>query len=126
MAQTFVRNIEIYEDIINDLISSFNFSIIGDYKSVIIEENNTIYEIVSSNNKNQSSNTSKIDFGQCISVLKNYYRIAQNESLIILKMDTYIEGKTGPTSLYEIFYPLENSENLVKLDLTPCEGEKIH
>ena len=115
----------IYEDIINDLISSFNFSIIGDYKSVIIEENNTIYEIVSSNNKNQSSNTSKIDFGQCISVLKNYYRIAQNESLIILKMDTYIEGKTGPTSLYEIFYPLENSENLVKLDLTPCEGEKI-
>ena len=40
-------------------------------------------------------------------------------------MDTYIEGKTGPTSLYEIFYPLYSNDKLVRLDLTPCEGQKI-
>ena len=40
-------------------------------------------------------------------------------------MDTFTEGKTGPTSLYEIFYPLDNANRLVKLSLTPCEGEKI-
>ena len=115
----------IYDDIVIDLTNSFNYSIITDYKSVIIEENNTIYEIVSSNNKNPNSKTSKIDFGKCDSLLKNFYGIEQNKSLIILKMDTYIEGKTGPTSVYEIFYPMDNSESLVKLSLTPCEGEKI-
>ena len=41
-------------------------------------------------------------------------------------MDTFTEGKTGPTSLYEIFYPFENSEKLIKLELTACEGEKIN
>ena len=40
-------------------------------------------------------------------------------------MDTFIEGKTGPTTLYEIFYHFENSSNLIKLGLTPCEGEII-
>ena len=99
----------IYEDISKNLISSFNYSIVTDYKPVVIEENKTIYEIITSNNKNQNSNTSKMVFGKCEFLLKNYYGIEQNESLIILKMDTFIEGKTGPTSLYEIFYPLDNS-----------------
>ena len=115
----------IYNDISKNLISSFNYSIITDNQSVIIEEKETIYEIISSNNKNPNKKTSYIDLGKCESILKNFYEINQNESLIILKMDTFVEGKTGATSVYEIFYPLENSITLVKLCLTVCEGEKI-
>ena len=40
-------------------------------------------------------------------------------------MDAYIEGKIGPTVVYEIFYPIENSINLVQLDISICEGERI-
>ena len=115
----------IYDDISKNLIGSFNYSMITDYNPVIVEENSTIYEIITSNNKYQNPNTSKIDFGRCESLLKNFYSIEQNESFLILKMDTFIEGKTGPTTLYEIFYHFDNSPNLVKLQLTPCEGEKI-
>ena len=46
-------NIVIYEDISKNLISSFNYSIVTDYKPVVIEENKTIYEIITSNNKIQ-------------------------------------------------------------------------
>ena len=115
----------IFKDISKDLTNSFNYSIITDNQTVVVEENETIYEIISSKNKNQKSKTSYIDFGKCESVLKNYYELDQNESFIILKMDTFIEGKTGPTSVYQLFYPLYDPEKLIKLDLTPCEGEKI-
>ena len=115
----------IYDDIISDLTHKFNYSIITDNYSVILEENSTNYEIVSSKNENKNNKTSYIDFGGCEDALREYYDIKENETLYILKMDTYIEGKTGPTVVYEIFYPFEDSENLVQLDLSICEGEKI-
>ena len=115
----------IYDDISNNLIGSFNYSMITDDNPVIVEENSTIYEIITSNNTYQNPNTSKIDFGKCEYLIKDFYGIEHNESFIILKMDTFIEGKTGPTTLYEIFYHFENSSNLIKLGLTPCEGEII-
>ena len=116
----------IHDDISTDLSNKFNYSIISDNYSIIIEENETIYEIISSQNKNNKNTlTSNIDFGRCESMLKDYYDIDQNEPLYILKMDAYIEGKIGPTVVYEIFYPIENSINLVQLDISICEGERI-
>ena len=45
-------NINYYIDVLDNLINSFNYSIIPDYKIVVIEENNAIYEIISLNIKN--------------------------------------------------------------------------
>ena len=116
----------IHDDIISDLTHKFNYSMITDNNSIIVEENHTFYEIISSRNKNKNNKTSFIDFGECETLLREYYEINETESIYILKMDTYIEGKTGPTVVYELFYPLENSNYLVQLDISICEGEKIN
>jgi predicted RNA-binding protein with PUA domain len=47
-----IQNELLYKDVLDDLVNSFNYSIITDYKIIVIEENNTIYEIISLNIKN--------------------------------------------------------------------------
>jgi len=44
----------------------------------------------------------------------------------MLIIDAYVEGKTGPVTLYEVYYPLFNSKTLFKLDLSLCKGLKIN
>ena len=44
----------------------------------------------------------------------------------MLKIDALIEGKTGPATFYEVFYPLFNSPTLHQLNLSICEGIKIN
>ena len=114
----------IHDDIISDLVNKFNYSIISDNYSLLIEEKNTTYEIITTKNQNKNNKTSNINFGRCESILKEYYAIPDNEPLYILKMDAYIEGKMGPIVVYEVFYPLD-SKNLVQLDISICEGETI-
>ena len=114
----------IKDDIKKDLINKFNYTIITENETVLIEENQTIYEIVTTRNKNPNSNTTSIYLGECEKLLKDYYGIDENEYLYILVIDAYIEGKTGPLSLYEVYYPLSGSK-LSQLDLTICEGLKI-
>ena len=63
--------------------------------------------------------------GECETRLKEYYDIDQNDYLYILVIDAYIEGKTGPVPLYEVYYPLFNSPTLFQLDLSICEGLQI-
>ena len=108
-----------------DLIDKFNFSVITNNETVVIEEINSIYEIISTNNKNKNSKTSSIELGQCEYTLKEYYNIPEKEPLIIYKIDTKVEGKTGPSVLYQVFYPLIEPNKLEPLDLTVCEGEII-
>ena len=47
-----IQNELLYKDVLDDLVNSFNYSIITDYKIIVIEENNTIYEIILLNIKN--------------------------------------------------------------------------
>ena len=115
----------VQSDIMDDITKTFNYSKVTDNETILIEESGTIYEIISSNNKNKNSNTSSIILGKCEYTLKNYYKIDEKDSLYILKIDTYIEGKTGPTVLYKVYYPLLNDNKLESLDLTLCEGEEI-
>ena len=109
-----------------DLENEFNYSIITENKTVLIEENKTNYEIITTRNKNPNSNTTKIYLGECENVLKEYYSIPQDEYLYMLIIDAYVEGKTGPVTLYEVYYPLFNSKTLFKLDLSLCKGLKIN
>ena len=115
----------IHNDINRDLLNKFNYSIITENYTVIIEENKTVYEILTTRNKNPNSNTTSINLGECETRLKEYYDIDQNDYLYILVIDAYIEGKTGPVPLYEVYYPLFNSPTLFQLDLSICEGLQI-
>ena len=47
-----IQNELLYKDVLDDLVNSFNYSIITDYKIIVIEKNNIIYEIISLNIKN--------------------------------------------------------------------------
>ena len=65
-----------------------------------------------------------MDLGQCENILKNNYNISSNNSLYILQIISEELGMKIPKIEYEIYYPLYN-DNLMKLNLTPCQGTKI-
>ena len=116
----------IHNDINRDLVDKFDYTIITENNTVLIEENQTVYEIVTTRNKNPNHNTTKIILGECEDRLKEYYGIDQDEYLYMLVIDAYVEGKTGPMPLYEVYYPLFNSPYLFQLDLSICDGLKIN
>ena len=116
---------KVQANIVDEIIKSFNYSLITDNESIVIVENGTTYEIISSKNHNTNSQTSAIRLGSCEYTLKDYYGIGQNEALYILKIDASIEGKTGPTVEYNVYYPFPKSKNLDSLDLTVCEGNEV-
>ena len=110
----------------DDLINSFNYSLISDEENIIIYENITTYEILSSKNKKKNNKTSSLSIGKCEYTLKKFYDIKENETLYIFKIDANIKGKTGPTVLYELFYTFPGTNRAVELDLSLCDGNSIN
>ena len=92
---------KIQNNIFDEIIQSFNYSLISDNESFFIVENGITYEIISTKNKNSNSQTSSISLGKCEDDLKDYYEIKKDDGLYIFKMDADIEGKTGPTVEYK-------------------------
>ena len=63
-----------------------------------------------------------IDLGECESLLKQHYGIAEQDSLIILKIENLV-GKASEKSIeYEILEPY----NKTKLNLSICSGTDIN
>ena len=119
-------NAEIQDIILADIEEhltshKYNFSVIKD-KSIIIEEENTNYELTTTENVEENAKTSTLDLSLCEDALREFYSIPKQEALYILKYDIYVEGKEGPTVRYRVYYPLENSNVLEALDLTICEN----
>ena len=95
----------------------------GEKKDLIIKDTNEIYQITTSynqNNNNYNNGETTINLGECESILKEEYGI--EDSLIIYKMDYFLEGFFIPITEYEIFDPI----NKEKLDLTKCLDKKIN
>ena len=107
-----VRNNEvqnkILENIQEDILDEFDYNYINQNNKIIIEELYFIYEI---------TNTSSFNLGKCENILKEYYNISPEKPLYILKID----DKRNGILQFLIYYPL-NSEKLVKLDFSLCEG----
>ena len=85
---------------------------------VIIDGNNIIYEITTSEVKNDYNNISSIDFGECGKILKNHYSI---NYLIIFKSDIKMNDLYPIKVEYEVYSP----EKKQKLNLSLCENNKI-
>ena len=111
---------EITDGSLDELLSKVN----KDKKDYFVKNNNTeIFHLTSTyNQKNYDyNNVSTIDIGECEEILKEKYGININETLMIFKVDFYIENYMIPITEYEIFNPKTNE----KLDLNYCNETKI-
>ena len=114
----------ILSDIQNDIVDTFDFLYINEERSVILEEEDVIYEITSTQTKSNNSEISRINLGECEESLKEFYNINETEPLYILKIDAEIEELNNPKVEYQVYYPITGF-SLYPLDLSICEGMKI-
>ena len=115
--------IEKIEDDIKEGNINLTNLILGD-NDLIFKENDTIYQITSSDNQNNNEyeDISTIQLGECEKILKNKYNIDKDLPLIIFKVDYYLPGILIPVIGYDIFHP----KNKTKLNLTYCKDEIIN
>ena len=118
-----VKNIrmDIENHSLDTLISDI---IIKEKKDYIVKDNDTIYQITSTeiqNNYNYN-NISKIILGECEYILKRKYNISENGSLIIFKVEYNKSDSLIPIIGYEVFHP----DNKSQLDLTYCKDEMVN
>ena len=127
------QNVRAKEYIVNSTINgikngSINSLLVnvlnGDKKDLIINNNNTeIFQISSTNNQrnNLNDNKTSINIGECEDILKKIYNINSNDTLIIFKIDYFLEDFLIPITEYEIFHPQTHE----KLELNYCKDSMI-
>ena len=94
-------------------------------KDLIIKDENEIYQITTlynQNNKVYNDSEITINIGECENILKEVYNIDNDETLIIFKIDYFIEGFLIPITEYEIFHP----QTKQKLDINYCNDISIN
>ena len=118
---------EIIKDSIDEIFNELNITDIDNGKDKkIIEKDLTIILTSTLNQKNnEDKNNITMNLGQCENILKNKYNISKNDSLYILQIVSEEEGMKIPKIEYEVYYPLNNSNKLTKLDLSLCKDTKI-
>ena len=114
---------KIKEDIINHKIDTLLNVTLGNKEDLSIKEENVLYQITTTENQNNNTynNISTIKLGKCEEILRAKYNISSNLSLIIFKIDYYMEGLLIPIIGYEVYHPINKS----KLDLSYCEESSI-
>ena len=121
----------IYEDQINDVYDDIKGTYLkGNYtgnntlNNTIIQTLNAIFQVSTvEDQKNQDNqNVSNIDLGTCEENLRSYYKFKEDESLIIIKVDTKTEDLTQTFVQYQIYNP----RDLSPLDLSICKGVQIN
>ena len=60
-------------------------------KGIVIKEESTVYQIVSTDKQNNSreDNVSLVELGECEKDLRSHHNISKKDSLLIFKMDIY-------------------------------------
>ena len=115
----------IVDNIINgNLNSLLNEIVSGEKEDFYIKEDDIIFQITTTDNQNNNeyNNVSTINLGECEDTLKGIYGIDPNDSLIILKIDYFMEGLKIPIIGYEVFHP----KNKSKLNLDYCKDFLIN
>ena len=97
----------IRKEITNHSMDSLLINVTNENKlDLFIKEEDELYQITSSYNQNNKEyNISTIKLGLCEDILKYQYNITQNNTLIILKIEYYIEGLYIPIIEYEVYHP---------------------
>ena len=118
---------ETLQNIIDNFMEEMNVIEIDNGKDkTIVEKNKTIILTSTQNQKNnEDENFITMNLGECENILKRIYNISSNDSLYILQVISEEEGMKIPKVEYEVYYPLDNSGDLTKLNLTLCQDTKI-
>ena len=115
----------IESEIINESINELLEDILNNNGNDLIKKDiNEIYQITTSNNqinKEYTNGESTIDLGECENLLKEQNNIPEDETLIICKIDYFLDDLLIPIIEYEIFNPTTKS----KLNLDICNETKI-
>ena len=120
------NNEEIYQVIIQDVITNYNSTEGTNFMIKTNDDHN--YEITTIENEktslyssNKLLNLSKIDLGECEYLLKDYYHINRNISLIIIKYEKITNNPFERSLQYELYEPY----NKTKLNLSICNNVSI-
>ena len=118
---------ELIHNIINNLFKGLNMTEIDNGIDKTIIEKDLVFIFTSTFNQkiNEDKNNITLNLGQCENMLKNDYNISENDSLYILEIISEEIGMKIPKIEYEIYYPLYNNDNLIKLNLSSCLDTKI-
>ena len=114
---------ETINDIENGTLDDLLMNVKNENKvDYIIKEDKKVFQITSSYNQNNKEykDISQIYLGECETILKRNKNIGDNETLIIFKIDIYVEGIKIPIVKYEVFDPNTNE----KLNLNSCNKIK--
>ena len=114
----------IQSDIASIIDLMYNNTEINNKEQIFKDSNNNIYQIstIEYQNSNKFNNISTIKLGKCENKLREHYDIPKNVSLVIVKIDAFVEGYKIPKIKYEIY----NSETKKKLNLSICDGMKMN
>ena len=114
------------KNIIEDLFGDVNITEVDNGEDKVKFMDDLLIILTSTTNQkiNESEKNITLDLGECEYKLKSEYDIPINDSLYILQYILEESGMKIPKMEYEIYYPL-NQKELIKLNLTTCEGTKI-
>ena len=106
-----------------------NYDINKEKEIIIKGEDNFLFHITNMKNdlellkekNNRTNQFSVIDLGQCENLLKNYYQIDKNSSLLIIKLEKISNIISERSLQYEIYNPY----NMTKLNLSICSNLTI-
>ena len=113
--------------IINLISNKFNTTNVDNGIDEVYNQSNVIYTITSTKNQRNNinnENTTSIDLFNCEYKLKEEYKISQNSSLYVLKVDAFLKESKIPKIEYEVFYPFNNNK-MTRLNLSICHNIKI-
>ena len=116
-----INNIK--EDIIKHKVDNLLSNVTEGKEDIYIKNEDVLYQITTTDNQKNNiyNNISSIKLGECENILKGIYGIDTNLTLIILKIDYYLEGLLIPIIGYEVYHP----ENKSKLNLSYCNETLI-
>ena len=115
------------DEIIDIVISQTRSELLNDFNSSVINGNiiNEYLVNITLTRTNEQKDYI-INFGECENKLKIAYGINLDEPLYLMRIDKEEIGMKTPLINYELYYPInKTNKNLVKLDLSKCNGCKI-
>ena len=114
---------DVYDDI-KDTYLKGNYTGNNTLNNTIIQTKNAIFQIstVEDQKNTDNQNVSNIDLGICEEKLRSYYKIDDEDPLIIIKLDTKSEDLTQTYVQYQIYNP----RDLSPLNLSVCNEIQIN
>ena len=120
-------NPEVQDEFIKDILESYlsgqmDEEIENENNGVTYNDSNVRLQVVNYEyQKNSNNNVTSVELGECERKLRDYYKIPDDEILVIFKVEIFEEGIKIPIVKYKL-YSGNGRENL---DLSVCDGIKI-